>query len=131
METRCDALFVGVYDGYGGPEVSRFISEHLYFFISSVSSFFYQLLYFFNYLFIRFTKAMFYVHKFFNTLFCIFFVCTISFKSWAKGLLFMYSSCQKIFIDASQKKNSIKAWVKHAIGCCRAYKLYVKESSRL
>lgn len=30
VETGQDATFVGVYDGHGGPEASRFISEHLF-----------------------------------------------------------------------------------------------------
>ncbi|XP_050226390.1 probable protein phosphatase 2C 68 [Mercurialis annua] len=30
VETGRDATFVGVYDGHGGPEASRFISDHLF-----------------------------------------------------------------------------------------------------
>ncbi|CAL1370994.1 unnamed protein product [Linum trigynum] len=30
VETGRDAVFVGVYDGHGGPEASRFISDHLF-----------------------------------------------------------------------------------------------------
>ncbi|KAJ8900111.1 hypothetical protein K2173_024227 [Erythroxylum novogranatense] len=30
VETGCDATFVGVYDGHGGPDASRFICEHLF-----------------------------------------------------------------------------------------------------
>ncbi|CAN0927633.1 Probable protein phosphatase 2C 68 [Linum grandiflorum] len=30
VETGPDSLFVGVYDGHGGPEASRFISDHLF-----------------------------------------------------------------------------------------------------
>ncbi|KAI4348779.1 hypothetical protein L6164_009458 [Bauhinia variegata] len=30
VETGSDAIFVGVYDGHGGPEASRFISDHLF-----------------------------------------------------------------------------------------------------
>lgn len=30
VETGKDATFVGVYDGHGGPEASRFISDHLF-----------------------------------------------------------------------------------------------------
>lgn len=30
VETGRDATFVGVYDGHGGPDASRFISDHLF-----------------------------------------------------------------------------------------------------
>lgn len=30
VETGRDAFFVGVYDGHGGPEASRFIRDHLF-----------------------------------------------------------------------------------------------------
>ncbi|TYI86930.1 hypothetical protein E1A91_D04G101300v1 [Gossypium mustelinum] len=30
VETGKDAIFVGVYDGHGGPDASRFISDHLF-----------------------------------------------------------------------------------------------------
>lgn len=30
VETGCNATFVGVYDGHGGPEASRFIRENLF-----------------------------------------------------------------------------------------------------
>ncbi|KAJ1432836.1 hypothetical protein SESBI_06373 [Sesbania bispinosa] len=30
VETGSDAVFVGVYDGHGGPEASRFINDHLF-----------------------------------------------------------------------------------------------------
>lgn len=30
VETGPDATFVGVYDGHGGPDASRFISDHLF-----------------------------------------------------------------------------------------------------
>ncbi|XP_028787733.1 probable protein phosphatase 2C 25 [Neltuma alba] len=30
VETGSDAMFIGVYDGHGGPEASLFISEHLF-----------------------------------------------------------------------------------------------------
>ncbi|PSS36306.1 Protein like [Actinidia chinensis var. chinensis] len=30
VETGCDSTFVGVYDGHGGPEASRFICDHLF-----------------------------------------------------------------------------------------------------
>lgn len=30
VETGKNATFVGVYDGHGGPDVSRYISEHLF-----------------------------------------------------------------------------------------------------
>lgn len=30
VETGRDATFVGVYDGHGGPEASRYISDHLF-----------------------------------------------------------------------------------------------------
>lgn len=39
VETGCDATFVGVYDGHGGPEASRFISDHLFVHLVSEFSF--------------------------------------------------------------------------------------------
>ena len=30
VETGRDATFIGVYDGHGGPDASRFISDHLF-----------------------------------------------------------------------------------------------------
>lgn len=30
VETGRDATFVGVYDGHGGPDASRYISDHLF-----------------------------------------------------------------------------------------------------
>lgn len=30
VETGSDAMFIGVYDGHGGPEASRFINDHLF-----------------------------------------------------------------------------------------------------
>ena len=39
VETGRDATFVGVYDGHGGPEASRFISDHLFLHLISGFSF--------------------------------------------------------------------------------------------
>lgn len=38
VETGSDAVFVGVYDGHGGPEASRFINDHLFHHLISQSS---------------------------------------------------------------------------------------------
>lgn len=37
VETGRDATFVGVYDGHGGPEASRFICDHLFLHLMSES----------------------------------------------------------------------------------------------
>lgn len=38
VETGSDAVFVGIYDGHGGPDASRFINDHL--FLHLISEFF-------------------------------------------------------------------------------------------
>lgn len=38
VETGRDATFVGVYDGHGGPEASRFIRDHLFLHLMSETS---------------------------------------------------------------------------------------------
>ena len=38
VETGSGAMFVGVYDGHGGPEASRFIRDHLFLHLMSESS---------------------------------------------------------------------------------------------
>lgn len=38
VETGSDAVFVGVYDGHGGPEASRYINDHLFHNLMSESS---------------------------------------------------------------------------------------------
>lgn len=44
--TSPSATFVGVYDGHGGPEASRFITNHLFSFLrSKMRKFFFTLLY--------------------------------------------------------------------------------------
>ncbi|MCI00217.1 putative protein phosphatase 2C 68, partial [Trifolium medium] len=30
VETGSDSVFVGVYDGHGGPDASRFVNDHLF-----------------------------------------------------------------------------------------------------
>lgn len=40
VETGQDATFVGVYDGHGGPEASRFIRDHLFLHLMSKDPFF-------------------------------------------------------------------------------------------
>lgn len=37
VETGKGAVFVGVYDGHGGPEASRYISDHLFAHLMSLS----------------------------------------------------------------------------------------------
>lgn len=37
VETGTDAVFIGVYDGHGGPDASRFISDHLFHHLMSES----------------------------------------------------------------------------------------------
>lgn len=39
VETGSDGVFVGVYDGHGGPEASRFINDHLFRHLMSESCF--------------------------------------------------------------------------------------------
>lgn len=39
VETGADAVFVGVYDGHGGAEASRFINDHLFHNLMSQSPF--------------------------------------------------------------------------------------------
>jgi len=41
VESGRDATFIGVYDGHGGPDASRFISDHL--FLNLMSEFFFLL----------------------------------------------------------------------------------------
>lgn len=45
VETGRDATFVGVYDGHGGPEASRFICDHLFLHLMSESLAFPSVLY--------------------------------------------------------------------------------------
>ena len=35
VETGSDATFVGVYDGHGGPDASRYICDHLFLHLTS------------------------------------------------------------------------------------------------
>lgn len=37
VETGSDAMFIGVYDGHGGPEAARFINDHLFHHLMSES----------------------------------------------------------------------------------------------
>jgi pyruvate dehydrogenase phosphatase len=41
VETAPNATFVGVYDGHGGPDASRYISDHL--FLHLLSEFFFSI----------------------------------------------------------------------------------------
>jgi len=43
VETGRDATFIGVYDGHGGPDASRFISDHLFLNLMSECFFFHCL----------------------------------------------------------------------------------------
>ena len=45
VETGRDATFVGVYDGHGGPDASRFISDHLFLNLMSECFFFFHFLF--------------------------------------------------------------------------------------
>lgn len=48
--TSPSATYVGVYDGHGGPEASRFVNKHLFPFMHSNYSIF---LFFFSFFFVR------------------------------------------------------------------------------
>lgn len=47
--------FIGVYDGHGGPETSRFVNENLFLNLKSMISYFF-LYYLFNWIMVRFQQ---------------------------------------------------------------------------
>lgn len=50
VETGKEATFVGVYDGHGGPEASRYISDHLFNHLISKIFFLPLVIYYFSFL---------------------------------------------------------------------------------
>lgn len=75
VETGRDATFVGVYDGHGGPDASRFISDHLFLHLMSepLSSWFLVFGFFLFFFFLAFLGIVGVVCNFVNLCVCFFF----------------------------------------------------------